>query len=154
MLQHLNETCKQFYQPYHNISIDERMVKFKAKFPMQQYIKKKKQASQARFQAMVPLWFQKWFYMVAASVQGKGEQRTENWLSYNVVISLAQGLDKQGHIWKLRMKRCLNRLPNLKRGKYFHRMAEINRWQKSAARCLYMYPLPIKIKLARWFNLR
>jgi len=96
MLQHLNETCQQFYQPYQNISIDERMVKSKARFPMQQYIKNKP----------VKRGFKLWCLCDSRNgytwrlqvYRGKeGEQRTENGLSYDVVTSLVQGLDKQGY---------------------------------------------------------
>ena len=65
---------------------------------------------------MVPLWFQKWFYMVAASVQGKGEQRSENWLSYNVVISLEQGLDKQGTHLKIAHEKVFEQVTELEKG--------------------------------------
>lgn len=41
LLDHLNDACEWFYQTYQNISINERMVKSKAQFPMQQYIKNK-----------------------------------------------------------------------------------------------------------------
>lgn len=41
MLEHLNERAMCLYQPYENVAIDERMVKSKARFSFQQYIKNK-----------------------------------------------------------------------------------------------------------------
>ena len=41
MLDYFNETTLCLYQPYENIAIHERMVKSKARFSFQQYIKNK-----------------------------------------------------------------------------------------------------------------
>ena len=38
---HLRRTCRAFYQPHRQLSIDERMVKSKGRFLFKQYIKNK-----------------------------------------------------------------------------------------------------------------
>jgi len=54
--------------------------------------------------------------MVAASVQGKAERQTGNWLSYNVVISLAQGHDKQGTHLKIAHEKVFEQVTELEKG--------------------------------------
>ena len=95
MLDHLNSTCK-FYQLYEHIDIDEQMVKPKALFPIQQYIKNKP----------VKHGFKLWCLCNSRNgytwqlqiYRGKeGEQWTENGLSYDVVTGLVHGLKKQDY---------------------------------------------------------
>ena len=96
MLDHMNSTSLCFYQPHENVAVDERMVKSKARFSFQQYIKNKP----------VRRGFKLWClcdskngYTCRVQVyRGKeGEQRSSNGLSYDVVTSLLEGFDGQGY---------------------------------------------------------
>lgn len=89
----LQQKCKQLYQPNREVSIDERMVRSKARFSFRQYIKNKP-----------TMWgFKLWClcdsqngYTSAFSVyRGKhGEVRS---LGYDVVMSLMKPYYLQGH---------------------------------------------------------
>ena len=92
----IQQKCKQLYQPYREVSIDERMVRSKARFSFRQYIKNKPTK-----------WgFKLWClcdsrngYTSAFSVyRGKhGEVRSGNGLSYDVVVSLMKPYYLQGY---------------------------------------------------------
>ncbi len=93
---HIQQKCMQLYQPSREVSIDERMVRLKARFSFRQYIKNKPTK-----------WgFKLWClcdsrngYTSAFSVyRGKhGEVRSGNGLSYDVVISLMDPYNFQGY---------------------------------------------------------
>ena len=92
----VQQKCKQLYQPNREVSIDERMVRSKARFSFHQYIKNKPTK-----------WgFKLWClcdsrngYTSAFSVyRGKrGEVRSGNGLSYDVVVSLMKPYYLQGY---------------------------------------------------------
>lgn len=93
---HLQQKCMQLYQPNREVSIDERMVRSKARFSFRQYIRNKPTK-----------WgFKLWClcdsrngYTSAFSVyRGKhGEVRSGNGLSYDVVVSLMEPYSLQGY---------------------------------------------------------
>ena len=95
MLEHL-DTCELYCQPLQNVSIDERMVKSKARFPIQQYIKNKP----------VKWGFKLWYlcdfshgytYWLHVYWGKQGEERRDEGLAYDVVTALLQGLEMQGY---------------------------------------------------------
>ena len=96
LMDHINIKSNILYQPYENIAVDERMVKSKARFSFQQYIKNKP----------VKRGFKLWClcdskngYTCNVQVyRGKdGEQRSDNGLSYDVVTSLMKGFEILNH---------------------------------------------------------
>ena len=96
MMEHLNDSSQRYFQPDLNISIDERMVKSKGRFPMRQYIKSKP----------VKWDFKLWClcdsetgYTYRFTVyRGKqGEVRSSNGLAYDVVVDLVNRWENQGY---------------------------------------------------------
>ena len=93
---HIQKRCKELYQPHREVSIDERMVRSKARFSFRQYIRNKPTK-----------WgFKLWClcdshngYTSSFSVyRGKnGEVRSSNGLGYDVVVSLMQDYLSQGY---------------------------------------------------------
>ena len=93
---HLQQRCLELYQPHAEISVDERMVRSKARFSFKQYIRNKPTK-----------WgFKLWClcdshngYTVNFTVYRgkKGEVRTKNGLGYDVVMDLSKSHHNQGY---------------------------------------------------------
>ena len=92
---YINSKCKKLYQPYRNVSIDERMVRNRGRFTFKQFIKDKPTR-----------WGMKlWVLADAANgytydfevYTGKGLPVSKNGLAFDVVMRLCKHLEKQGY---------------------------------------------------------
>lgn len=92
---YIRSKCKRLYQPYMNISIDERMVRNRGRFTFRQFIKDKPTR-----------WGMKLWVMADAAngytydfevYTGKGTPVSRNGLAYDVVMRLCQCIQKQGY---------------------------------------------------------
>ncbi|KAH8036522.1 hypothetical protein HPB51_001341 [Rhipicephalus microplus] len=96
LLQHINDCSATFFQPYHEISVDERMVKSKARSGIRQYIRDK-----------VVKWGYKLWVLAdpktGYSIQfivytGKCEKPSANGLAFDVVTKLCDKYLDRGHV--------------------------------------------------------
>lgn len=93
---HIQKRCKELYQPHHEISIDERMVRSKARFSFRQYIRSK--PTKWGFKLWCLCDSRNWYTSSFSVYRGKcGEVRSSNGLGYDVVISLLQEYLSQGY---------------------------------------------------------
>ena len=93
---YLSKRCEELYQPHREVSIDERMVRSKARFSFRQYIRNKPTKWGFKLWCMCDSHNG---YTCAFSVyRGKhGEVRSENGLGYDVVMSLIKPYYLQGY---------------------------------------------------------
>ena len=97
LIEHMKSKCKELYQPKVNVSVDERMVKSKARSGMRQFMSQK------------PVRFGFKLWVIAESDTGytidfdvytgkpkENETRTDG-LAYEVVTTLCQSLEKRGY---------------------------------------------------------
>ena len=83
-------------QPHREVSIDERMVRSKARFSFRQYIKNK--PTKWGFKLWCLCDSRNWYTSSFSVYRGKqGEVRSSNGLSYDVVVSLMKLYCKQGY---------------------------------------------------------
>nr|XP_054750142.1 piggyBac transposable element-derived protein 4-like [Lytechinus pictus] len=95
LLDHMKNACKKLYQPSEHISIDERMVRSKARFQFRQYIRDK--PTKWGFKLWVLADSQTGYTWNFDVYIGKAAKRSEHGLSYDVVMDLCEELGKQGY---------------------------------------------------------
>ena len=94
LLNHIKAKCLACYQPLQHLSVDERMVKSKARCHMIQYMKDK----------LTKWGFKVWVvadmsgYTIDFNIyMGKSEQYSDYGLSHNVVVKLLEPFSFQGY---------------------------------------------------------
>ena len=91
----LQLSCKAYFVPGRNISIDERMVAFKGRIGMKQYIKDK--PTKWRFKLWVLASSDSGYTFKFQIYTGKRLTPTTHALGYDVVMTLMEGLFRQGY---------------------------------------------------------
>ena len=86
--------CKTYFAPGQNISIDERMVAFKGRIGMKQYIKDKPTKWGFKLWNLLAQTGYTYKFQVYT---GKHLTQTQNGLGYDVVMGLMDGLFRQGY---------------------------------------------------------
>ncbi len=93
---HLQKRCQDLYQPHREISIDERMVRSKARFSFRQYIRNK--PTKWGFKLWCLCDSHNGYTSCFSVYRGKnGEVRTSNGLGYDVVMSLMEPYLLEGY---------------------------------------------------------
>lgn len=96
LFDHLQKTCLKLYQPNAEVSVDERMVKSKARFLFKQYIKNK--PTKWGFKLWCLCDSESGYTVNFMVYRGKeGETLSSNGLSYDVVMKLATPFLNQGY---------------------------------------------------------
>ena len=95
LMNDLQLACKTYFVPGQNISIDERMVAFKGRIGMKQYIKDK--PTKWGFKLWVLASSDSGYTYKFQVYTGKRLTQTNNGLGYDVVMGLMDGLFRQGY---------------------------------------------------------
>lgn len=92
---HMKEKCFELYQPLRELSVDERMVKSKARTHLRQYIRNKPTKWGFKFWVLAdPTGYTVDFNVYCA---GRGTPRTPHGLGFDVVTNLVRPFQQQGY---------------------------------------------------------
>ena len=97
LLDHLNSKCQDHFYPHKNVSVDERMVKARVDSRASNIHGTSQQNGGSNFGFVLILLMEyTWHFQVYRGKQG--ESLSSNGLSYDVVMKIVSGLEKQGYI--------------------------------------------------------